>query len=93
MQCRPACGACCIAPSIKQPYHGMPNGKAAGQACVHLDAMMRCGLYGDPRRPACCSSFNAEPAFCGSDGEQALLILGELEVLTGRETPAPAGGL
>mgnify|MGYP001824183274 FL=1 len=88
MQCRPACGACCIAPSIRRPYHGMPDGKAAGEACVHLDDTMRCLLYGDPRRPACCSSFNADTAFCGSDREQALMILGELEVLTRHEALA-----
>ena len=88
MQCRPGCGACCIAPSIKRPYYGMPDGKAAGEACVHLDDGMRCLLYGDPRRPACCGSFDADPMFCGRDREQALLILGELEAVTRKEAPA-----
>lgn len=82
MQCRPACGACCIAPSIALPYHGMPNGKAAGEACVHLHESMRCLLFGDPRRPDCCSSFAAETRICGADRDQALLTLGELETLT-----------
>jgi hypothetical protein len=82
MQCRPACGACCIAPSIARAYHGMPNGKAADEACVHLDESMRCLLFGDPRRPACCSSFTAEAGVCGADREQALALLGGLETLT-----------
>lgn len=29
-ECRPGCGACCIAPSISSPIPGMPEGKAAG---------------------------------------------------------------
>ncbi len=82
MQCREACGACCIAPSIARPYHGMPRGKAAGEACVHLDDAMRCGLFGDPRRPKFCSTFAAEPAACGDNRQQALQILAEMEVLT-----------
>lgn len=86
MQCREGCGACCIAPSIVRPYHGMPRGKAAGERCVHLDASLRCQLFGDPRRPRFCATFIAEPAVCGEDREQALLILAELEVVT---RPAP----
>lgn len=27
MDCRPGCGACCIAPSITSPIPGMPHGK------------------------------------------------------------------
>ena len=29
MDCRPGCGACCIAPSINTPLPGMPHGKPA----------------------------------------------------------------
>jgi Fe-S-cluster containining protein len=82
MNCRQACGACCIAPSIVGPYHGMPRGKAAGERCVHLDESLRCQLFDDPRRPRFCATFAAEPAFCGENREQALLILAELELLT-----------
>jgi len=82
MECRNYCGACCIAPSISRPYHGMPEGKAAGQRCVHLDADFRCGLFGDPRRPKFCSTFKPEPDICGESREQALLILAELERFT-----------
>ena len=90
MQCREACGACCIAPSISRPYYGMPRGKAAGERCVHLDASMRCELFEDPRRPRFCATFAAEPSACGANREQALAILAELEVLT--LPPAAAGG-
>ena len=86
MQCREACGACCIAPSIVQGFHGMPDGKAAGEACVHLCADMRCGLFGDPRRPALCEAFLPEPAICGDTRKQALSNLQQLEVYS-----APVG--
>jgi hypothetical protein len=82
MECRRGCGACCIAPSITRPYHGMPAGKAAGERCVHLDADLRCALFGDPRRPQFCSTFLAEPACCGDSREQALSILATLELET-----------
>jgi uncharacterized protein len=83
MQCRPACGACCIAPSITRGFHGMPDGKPAGVPCVHLDGEMRCGLFGDPRRPQWCAAFDAETLVCGDNRAQALAILAEWEVLTG----------
>jgi len=92
MQCRTGCGACCIAPSITRPYHGMPRGKAAGERCVHLDQDLRCGLFGDPRRPRCCTGFAAEPAVCGENREQALLMLAQLEVLTLPEKWSPGRG-
>ncbi|HRZ01930.1 MAG TPA: YkgJ family cysteine cluster protein, partial [Burkholderiaceae bacterium] len=46
MNCRPGCGACCIAPSITRPLPGMPDGKPAGVPCAHLDADLRCALWG-----------------------------------------------
>ena len=82
MECRPRCGACCIAPSIARPFYGMPHGKPAGVACVHLDAEMRCRLFGDTRRPALCDKFRAELAVCGDSPEQALQIIGQLEILS-----------
>lgn len=91
MECRELCGACCIAPSISRPYHGMPRGKAAGERCVHLDVNLRCGLFGDPRRPEFCSTFAAETGICGENREQALAILADLEVLT--LPPARRGSL
>ena len=82
MQCRHACGACCIAPSINQPFYGMPNGKPAGVPCVHLDADMSCTLFGDERRPALCDAFTAEPAVCGDNRGEALARLAQLELLS-----------
>ena len=60
----------------------MPNGKAAGVACVQLDEQGLCRLFGDPTRPATCLGFQAEPSICGDDRQQALATLIELEQLT-----------
>lgn len=84
MQCRSQCGACCIAPSINQPFAGMPQGKPAGVRCVHLDDAMRCGLWNHPDRPQTCAAFQPEPEVCGNDRTQALRLIGELEHATGR---------
>lgn len=86
MQCRSACGACCIAPSINQGFYGMPDGKPAGVPCAHPDAQMGCRLFGDPRRPALCDDFKAEALICGDNREQALRILDELEILSKPES-------
>jgi hypothetical protein len=82
MNCRPACGACCIAPSISSPIPGMPGGKPAGVRCVQLTADNRCALFGDPRRPAVCSSLRARADMCGETREFALSYLVRLEELT-----------
>ena len=79
MKCREGCGACCIAPSIKLPYYGMPAGKPAGVRCVHLDKDLQCELLGDSRRPAVCAEFAAEKEICGADREEALARLLWLE--------------
>jgi Fe-S-cluster containining protein len=79
MNCREGCGACCIAPSINRPFHGMPGGKPAGVRCVHLLQDMRCALFGDPRRPQLCAQFQAEPAVCGDNRDEALVRLQMLE--------------
>lgn len=57
----------------------MPGGKPAGIACVQLDAQLRCRLFGDPRRPAVCSSLRPEPGMCGADRTEALQLLQRLE--------------
>jgi Fe-S-cluster containining protein len=82
MECRAGCGACCIAPSIREPLPGMPDGKPAGVRCVHLAEDLRCGLWGDSRRPAVCAGFRAEPEVCGADRDEALRLIGELEAAT-----------
>jgi len=79
MNCRPGCGACCIAPSIST------LGKPAGQACVHLTPDNRCTLFGSSRRPACCAGLQPSLEMCGSDRDAALVWLAKLEVAT---TPA-----
>jgi hypothetical protein len=76
MDCRPGCGACCIAPSISS------LGKPAGEPCVHLDAAHRCRLFGRPERPAVCTSLQPSPAMCGPDAAHAIRWLTELERLT-----------
>ena len=82
MECRAGCGACCIVPAIHTPFFGMPNGKAKGERCVHHDSEGLCALFGDLRRPACCSQFQAEPEFCGNSREEALLLLTDLEAMS-----------
>jgi hypothetical protein len=64
----------------------MPDGKPAGVACIQLDAQQRCRLFGDPRRPAVCSSLAPSVAMCGNHREYALRWLSALEAAT-----APTG--
>ena len=83
MQCRQQCGACCIAPSIVQPYYNMPNGKSAGEMCVNLDqASWQCTIWGTSHYPQFCADFLAEQIVCGEDREEAIRILTELEATT-----------
>lgn len=79
MTCRAGCGACCIAPSISSPIPGMPHGKPAGVACIHLDAQRRCGIFLSPERPAVCAAFQADPVVCGDSTDEAMVILSWLE--------------
>jgi uncharacterized protein len=76
MSCRPGCGACCIAPSISS------LNKPAGVPCVHLDAQLRCGIFGQPERPACCGGLQPSIEMCGDKREHALIWLTRLEQLT-----------
>ena len=82
MECRTGCAACCIAPSISSPLHGMPDGKPAGVPCPQLDEQLRCRLFADPRRPAVCASLQPSLSMCGSNREQALTYLIQLELAT-----------
>ncbi len=81
-QCRPGCGACCIALSISSPIPGMPRGKPAGERCIHLTADYRCALYGTSGRPAVCASLAPAREMCGSSREEALAYLAALEAAT-----------
>ena len=80
--CRSGCAACCIAPSISSPIPGMPHGKPAGVPCIQLTADQRCALFGDPRRPAVCSSLRPEPSMCGATRGEAMATLAALEAAT-----------
>jgi hypothetical protein len=62
----------------------MPDGKPAGVACVQLTADLRCALFGQPTRPACCSGLQAEAEMCGQDRDHALRWLSWLEAQTRR---------
>ena len=72
MECRAACGACCIAPSITSPIPGMPHGKPAGIPCVQLLPDMRCAIFGRPERPAFCASLRPSEEMCGASREEAI---------------------
>jgi hypothetical protein len=82
MECRPQCGACCIAPSISSPIPGLPHGKPAGVRCVQLLPDYRCALYGQPERPAVCVHLRPMESMCGSRREEALAYLAALEEAT-----------
>lgn len=82
MDCRPGCGACCIAPSISSPIPGMPFGKPAGVRCIHLSEANLCRLFGNEARPAVCSAFQADAVVCGESREEAIRLLGWLEQAT-----------
>jgi Fe-S-cluster containining protein len=80
--CRPGCGACCIALSISSPIPGMPSGKPAGARCVQLTDDNLCKLFGLPERPAVCVRLRPSREMCGETAEEALIYLTELELLT-----------
>lgn len=82
MQCRPNCGACCIAPFISQPFKNMPTGKAAGERCANLAADQRCTIWGTEDYPEFCKRFLPDPLFCGDTNSQALKIITEFEQST-----------
>ena len=80
--CRPGCGACCIALSISSPLPSLPQGKAAGERCLHLRADNTCALYGQPQRPPVCRNLRPSREMCGDSFAHALDYLQRLEELT-----------
>ncbi|HEY1812163.1 MAG TPA: YkgJ family cysteine cluster protein [Kofleriaceae bacterium] len=80
--CRPGCGACCIAPSISASHPALPDGKPAGVRCPHLTAEIRCALFGKPERPATCASLRPQPEMCGNSADEAMATLVRWERLT-----------
>ncbi len=85
MDCRPDCGACCIAPSITSPIPGMPQGKPAGVRCVQLANDLRCLIFGRPERPTVCGGLRPSPEMCGDSRTQAIAWLAQLERVTAPE--------
>lgn len=82
MDCRPDCGACCIAPSISTPIPGMPEGKPANTRCVQLSEHNRCLIFTSPLRPAVCGGLQAAYDMCGDNRHQAMTYLIHLEAAT-----------
>jgi Fe-S-cluster containining protein len=82
MECRPGCGACCIAPSISSPIPGMPDGKPAGKRCIQLTGDNRCMLFGRPERPEVCKSLKPSAEMCGKSPDEAMRYLCSLEEIT-----------
>lgn len=82
MECRPNCGACCIAPSITSPIPEMENGKPAGERCVQLDDNNMCKIFKDPKRPKVCGELKPCEDMCKNNREEALRYLTELEEAT-----------
>jgi hypothetical protein len=82
MNCRPGCGACCIAPSISSAIPGLPGGKPAGVRCAQLTAENRCLLFGLPERPAVCVSLRPSREMCGGNAAEAMASLAEMERVT-----------
>ncbi|OHC69897.1 MAG: hypothetical protein A2045_14370 [Rhodocyclales bacterium GWA2_65_20] len=76
MDCRPGCGACCIAPSIST------LDKPAGVPCRHLTLDLRCAVFGRAERPACCSGLRPAAEMCGNNRAEALDWLAKLEEAT-----------
>ncbi len=87
MECRPGCGACCIALSISSPIPGMPGGKPAGVRCVQLTEDNRCRLHGRPEKPPVCAALRPSEQMCGRSFEEAAARLAALE-----EATRPDGG-
>lgn len=79
LDCRPGCGACCIAPSISSPIPGMPDGKPAGTRCIQLTEDNRCKIFGSASRPLVCSSLMPSQEMCGTNNQAAMDYLNELE--------------
>lgn len=61
---------------------GLPGGKPAGVPCPHLDAGLRCRLFGQPERPGVCSALAPSHEMCCDSREQAMFFLDHLEQAT-----------
>ena len=76
MQCRPNCGACCIAPSITSTLPNMPKGKPAGVFCTNLSSSnFQCKIWEQGDYPKVCRDFKACDDVCGDNREEALRLI------------------
>ncbi len=82
MECRPGCGACCIAISISSPLPHMPNGKAAGLRCINLSADNYCQVHQSEAYPPVCRNLRPSAEMCGQSFEEAFNYLTQLEIFT-----------
>jgi len=82
MECRPGCGACCIAISISSSIPGLPDGKPVGIRCIHLSDNNYCRIYGTKDYPDVCRNLVPSEEMCGSTFEEAMQYLIRLEKLT-----------
>ena len=83
MNCRPHCGACCIALSISAAIPGMPEGKPAGVPCVNLKAdTLECSIWETDQYPQVCRAFVPGADVCGESRSEAIRLIGELELVT-----------
>lgn len=60
----------------------MPNGKAAGERCLHLLEDYRCELFNLPERPSVCTNLRPTEEMCGGCREEAMGHLAALELAT-----------
>jgi hypothetical protein len=65
----------------------MPQGKPAGVRCVQLTDDNRCKLFGQPDRPAVCSSLRPTEEMCGDNRAEAYAYLIHLEAITLPDAP------
>jgi uncharacterized protein len=57
----------------------MPNGKPAGEKCIHLSDTFSCLLFYSETRPKVCGGFKAEILICGNSRHDAISNLAQLE--------------
>ncbi|MFI3036932.1 YkgJ family cysteine cluster protein [Atlantibacter hermannii] len=82
MECRPDCGACCIAPSISTPIPGMPHGKPANTRCIQLSDNNLCQIFTSPLRPTVCAGLQPSREMCLTSRDAAMVYLIQLETDT-----------
>lgn len=82
MNCRQACAACCIIPSISSKIPGLPEGKPAFVPCVQLDEALRCRLFNQLDRPRVCRDLKPSREMCGQSRQDAMDYLTHLEDMT-----------